>query len=417
MSYVDLSYRPSNDLVCEFYVEPAKGLSVKEASEHVAGESSVGTWTEVQTSIPRIRKMAAKVFYIKGNHVKIAYPQELFEPGNMPQILSSIAGNIFGMKMVENLRLLDIQFPKGLVKSFKGPVYGIPGVRKVTCVKERPLVGTIVKPKLGLDEKGHARVAYEAWIGGVDIVKDDENLTSQTFNRFEKRLALTVQAKEKAEKETGEKKIYMPNITAETSEMLRRMKLVKDSGNEYIMADVLTAGWSGIQSIRTLNEELKLVLHAHRAMHAAMTRNKRHGISMLSLAKTYRLMGMDQLHIGTIVGKMEGEASDIIPIRDEMISERSNPGDHILGQDWLSLKPVFPVCSGGLHAGHIPSLIGYLGKDIIIQAGGGVHGHPGGTISGARSIRQAVDAVMQGIPIQEYAKSHKELAEVLKIWK
>lgn len=414
MSYMDLSYRPKNDIVCEFYMEPAKRLSVKEAAEHVAGESSVGTWTEVSTSTPRIKKMAAKIIRIKGNYVRIAYPQELFEAGNMPQIMSSIAGNIFGMKMVENLRLEDIQFPSSVLSSFKGPVYGIQGVRRITAVKERPLVGTIVKPKLGLDEKGHAKVAYDAWVGGVDIVKDDENLTSQQFNGFEKRLELTVKAKHEAEKATGERKMYMPNITAETAEMLRRAKLVRDSGNEYAMVDVLTVGWSGIQSVRDENDGLKLVLHAHRAMHAAITRNKKHGISMLALAKTYRLIGMDQLHIGTIVGKMEGEAKDILEIRDAIVQQKVKPRGHMLEQGWNGIKPCFPVCSGGLHAGHMPSLVSYFGKDVVIQAGGGVHGHPGGTVAGAKSIRQSLDAVMQNASLEEYAKTHKELAQALK---
>jgi ribulose-bisphosphate carboxylase large chain len=416
MSYLDLSYRPKNDLVCEFYLEPAKGLSIKDAAEHIAGESSVGTWTEVSTSTPRIRKMAAKVFSIKGNYVKVAYPQELFEPGNMPQIMSSIAGNIFGMKAIEKLRLEDVQWPYPIMKSFKGPLYGIPGVRKITKVRERPLVGTIVKPKLGLDEKGHAKVAYDAWKGGIDIVKDDENLSSQSFNRFGKRLELTVRMKEKAEQETGERKMYMPNVTAETNEMLKRAKLVKDSGNEYLMVDILTAGWSGLQTLRDANQDLKLVMHAHRAGHAAFTRGK-HGISMLVIADIARLIGIDQLHIGTIVGKMEGGKKETQHIEDEIEHNMIKEGSHTLAEDWHGIKPVFAVCSGGLHAGHVPALVKYLGKDIIIQAGGGVHGHPGGTTAGAKSVRQAVEAVMHNKSLEQYAKTHKELAEALKAWK
>jgi ribulose-bisphosphate carboxylase large chain len=416
MSYVDLNYRPRNDMVCEFYIEPAKGLSVKEAAEHIAGESSVGTWTEVSTSTPRIRKMAAKIFSIKGNYVKIAYPQELFEPGNMPQIMSSIAGNIFGMKAIDRLRLEDVEWPYSLMKSFKGPLYGIPGVRKITGVKERPLVGTIVKPKIGLDEKSHAKVAYDAWIGGIDIVKDDENLSSQPFNRFEKRIRETLRMRDKAEKETGERKMYMPNITAETSEMLKRAKFVKDSGNEYLMVDIITTGWSSLQTLRNENQDLKLVMHAHRAGHAAFTRGM-HGISMLVISDTARLIGLDQLHIGTIVGKMEGSKGEVQHIEDEIEHRIIKEGSHTLAEDWHGVKPVFAVCSGGLHAGHVPALVKYLGNDIIIQAGGGVHGHPNGTISGAKSLRQAVEAVMQKTSLEQYAKTHKELAEALKQWK
>ena len=122
--------------------------------------------------------------------MKIAYPQDLFEKDNVPNILSSIAGNIMGMKAVKTIRLEDVSFPKSILKSFAGPKYGIEGVRKMLRVKSRPLVGTIIKPKLGLNEKEHAQSAYESWKGGCDIVKDDENLASQKFNVFEKRIIL-----------------------------------------------------------------------------------------------------------------------------------------------------------------------------------------------------------------------------------
>ena len=127
-------------------------------------------------------------------------------------------------------------------------------------MKSRPLVGTIVKPKLGLNEKEHAGVAYDAWVGGLDIVKDDENLSSQSFNRFEKRVRATLRMRDRAEKETGERKMYMPNITAETGDMLGRAEFVKENGGEYAMVDIITIGWSGLQTVRNRNEELGLVL-------------------------------------------------------------------------------------------------------------------------------------------------------------
>ncbi|MEM7820353.1 MAG: RuBisCO large subunit C-terminal-like domain-containing protein, partial [Candidatus Aenigmatarchaeota archaeon] len=275
--YIHLNYKPSeNDLVCEFRIEPAKGVSMRMASEAVAAESSVGTWTDVKTAGPNIMRKAAKVFYIKPPCVRIAYPSELFEAGNMPCILSSVAGNVFGMKELNNLRLEDIHWPEWLMKSFKGPLYGIPGVRKILNVYDRPLCGTIIKPKLGLGWREHAKVAYEAWCGGIDIVKDDENLTSQSFNKFEERVTETLRLRDKAETETGERKMYMANVSAETNEMIRRAKFVKNAGGEYVMVDILTVGWAGLQTLRDANEELRLVLHAHRAGHAAMTRNKRH---------------------------------------------------------------------------------------------------------------------------------------------
>ena len=415
--YVDLWYKPlKTDLICEFYVEPKQGYSIKQVAEHVAGESSIGTWTDVVTMSDKIKNMGARVFSIDQNCIRIAYPMELFELGNMPQIMSSIAGNIFGMKSVENLRLEDVRWPRKLMESFKGPIYGINGVRKLLKVRQRPLVGTIIKPKLGLDEKKHARVAYEAWIGGCDIVKDDENLSSQRFNKFEKRVKETLKMRNKAEKETGERKMYMPNITAETNEMIRRAKFVKKQGGEYVMIDVITTGWSALQTFRKENEDLKLVVHAHRAGHAAFTRNQKHGISMLVIGDIVRLIGVDQLHIGTVVGKMAGGREEVVSTMEEIEERIVVPHGHRMAEDWHHIKPIFAVCSGGLHPGHVPRLMDILGKDIIIQMGGGIHGHPNGTMIGSIAARQAVDAAMKNISLKKYAKNNTELKRALEKW-
>ena len=414
--YADLKYEPEkDDLICEFRIEPSKGISVKEAAEHIAAESSIGTWVTVKTMSDRIRKLGAKVFETKENYVKIAYPLELFEPGNMPQILSSIAGNVFGMKVVKNLRLEDVEWPYELVKSFKGPLYGIEGVRKLLKIWDRPLCGTIIKPKLGLNEEEHAKVAYDAWTGGIDIVKDDENLSSLSFNNFEKRILETLKMRDKTEKETGERKMYMPNITAEIDKMLERANFVKESGGEYVMVDIITVGWSALETLRNANEDLKLVLHGHRAGHAAFTRGK-HGISMVVVADVARLIGLDQLHIGTIVGKMEGVKEEILAIEDEIEKKIIKEKSHSLAEDWHNIKPVFAVCSGGLHPGLVPYLVKTLGKDIIIQAGGGIHGHRLGTKAGAKAMRQAIDATLNNIPLKQYSKNHKELKIALEQW-
>lgn len=416
--YLQLNYKPAkDDLVMLYKIKPAKGISMAQAAEAVAAESSIGTWTEIATMSPKIKKMGAKVFSLKGNYAKIAYPLELFELGNMPQIWSSVAGNIFNMKDISALRLEDAHWPEKLVKSFKGPKFGIPGIRKLLKIPYRPLCGTIVKPKLGLDEKGHAKVAYESWSGGLDIVKDDENLTSQPFNKFEKRVVETLKLRDKAEKETGEKKMYMANVTAETNEMLKRAKFVKEQGGEYAMVDILTVGWSALQSLREKNEDLKLVLHAHRAMHGALTRNKDHGISMMFIADTARLIGVDQLHIGTAVGKMLESKGEVMMLGEEIEEGFVKAKEHHrLQEDWHNVKPVFAVCSGGLHPGLIPPLVQMLGKDIIVQAGGGVHGHPQGTKAGAKAMRQAIDAVLAGTTLREWAKNHYELQQAISKW-
>jgi ribulose-bisphosphate carboxylase large chain len=403
IDFVDLKYKPAEtDLICTFYVEP-DGISLKEAAGGVAAESSIGTWTELTTAEPYVAKLAAHVFSTEGNVAKIAYPIELFERGNMPNILSSVAGNVFGLKALKNLRLNDVELPAELVKSFKGPKFGIEGIRRLLKVPERPLVGTIIKPKLGLKTLDHARVAYEAWAGGCNIVKDDENLSSQRFNLFEERVVKTLESRDKAEEETGERKVYMVNVTAETEAMLKRAEYVLDHGGEYVMVDILTCGFSALQTLRDQN--FKLVIHAHRAGHAAFSKNPKHGIAMRAIAKVARIIGVDQLHVGTIVGKMSETREEVLKNIDALKAEMSG------------LKPVMPVASGGLHPRLVPALMETFGKDFVIQAGGGIHGHTDGTRAGATAMRQAVDATLKGISLEEYAKTHKELKVATAHWK
>lgn len=405
--FVNAKYKPRrNELVCTFYLEPSK-VSMKYAAGGVAAESSIGTWTELSTMHKYVEKLAATVFEIKksgsGANIKIAYPLALFEPGNMANILSSVAGNVFGLKELRNLRLVDVDFPKALVKSFRGPRYGIDGIRRVTGVDNRPLVGTIIKPKLGLRTAHHAKVAYDAWVGGCDIVKDDENLSSQSFNKFTERLRATLRMRNLAERETGEKKVYMPNVTAETDEMIRRAKYVKEHGGRYVMVDVITVGWSALQTLR--EHSFGLVLHAHRAMHAAITKSQKHGISMRVFAKLLRIIGCDQLHVGTAVGKMSEDKEEVLANIDALKCKMHG------------IKKTMPVASGGLHPALVPKLVEIFGRDFIIQAGGGVHGHPNGSRAGAMAMRQAVCAAMGKVTLKECAGEHKELAAALEKWK
>lgn len=399
--YVNLNYETKKEgLLATFYIEPIN----EETANMLAAESSTGTWTDITTSNKRGReKLKAQVYEIheEQNIIKVAYKHQIFEKKNIPQMLSDFAGNIFGVKAVENLRLLDIKFPKAIVKSFPGPSIGLEGIIEKLGIQERPIIGTIVKPKVGLTPNQHAKVAYQAWIGGCDLVKDDENLTSQEFCKFEERIRKKLMLKRKAEDETGEKKIYAANITAPYQEMVKRAEYVKEQGGECIMVDILTAGFSALQSIAQRFEDM--IIYGHRAGHAAITR-KKHGIKMLVLAKLARLAGVDHLHTGTAVGKMEGEAEEIKEI------------DKFLKSEWYGQRKVIPVKSGGLHPGLIPQLIDILGKKVQITAGGGIYGHPRGPKAGANAMRQAVDAKLKNIDISTYAKTHKELDQALEKW-
>ena len=420
--YVDLNYEPDeNDLIAMYYVEKAPDCkNLEHACEEIAKESSIGTWTKIATlSADIAQRLKPSGYHIdeKNQIVKIAYTKELFEANNMSQILSAIAGNIYGMKVLNKLRLLDITFPKDIVKAYKGPKFGIDGIRNLTKIRERPLLGTIVKPKVGLNEVEHAKVCGEAWSGGLDVVKDDENLTSMSFNKFEKRIEETLKVRDKIEQETGEKKIYMPNITAKLSVMKDRADFVIDHGGEYVMVDIVTVGFSALQEIRDYLEDKNTVIHAHRAMHAAFTRDKTHGMTMLALAKIMRLIGMDQLHTGTVVGKMEGDKKEVVEM-NKVITESKITGNGIstLDQDWGNIKSVLPVASGGLSPLHAPDLIEILGKNLVYQFGGGCHGHPDGTKAGATAIRQAIDSVFEGSRLVDYERTKPELKKALEKW-
>ena len=317
------------------------------------------------------------------------------------------------MKPVKGLLWEDIGIPKKMLDSFKGPRFGINGLRKKFNVKDRPFVGTIVKPKVGLNEREHAKVAYEAWKGGCDIVKDDENLTSQNFNEFKKRFLLTNKLRKKAEKETGEKKAYLINCTAETKMMQRRIKFVEENGGNYIMLDILTLGWGALQTARDFT---KLPIHAHRAGHAMFDRDSKHGMSMEVIAQLARMVGVDTLHIGTVIGKMVGKKDEVLHIEQDIEQNFTKETKEYLSQKWYETKPVLAVASGGVHPRMVDKIMKNMGNDIVLQAGGGIHGHPFGTKAGATAMRQAVDAVLKKKSLKEYAKTHVELEEALKKW-
>ncbi|MFW0837834.1 MAG: type III ribulose-bisphosphate carboxylase [Candidatus Komeilibacteria bacterium] len=407
-------FNPEKHIIAKFYFD-APSLSWREAVHAIAGESSIGTWTKIaRLSKAQYKKLAPKIIGEdrRKHMVKIAYPLALFEEGNIPQLLSSIAGNIFSMKVVEHLRLEDIEFPKSYIKSMPGPRFGIDGLRRLLNIQGRPLVGSIVKPKVGLTAKQHANACYQLWKNGVDVVKDDENLTDQDFNHFRERVREVLKMRRRVEKETGQKKMAIINITAPYNEALKRAKYIKAHGGFCMMVDIIAMGWSAIQSLR--QENLGLVMHGHRAGHSMFSRLPEHGMSMLVVAKLARLAGIDELHTGTVVGKMDGD-SKVVTELDDFLKEDWAHFDN-LRSDWSSIKPVMPVASGGLQPGMIPNVVKYIGQEVIINFGGGIFGHPQGVAAGARAAHQALQATLAGISLTKAAQEHKELATALKYW-
>ena len=422
--YIDGKYSPSrDDFVVLVWVKGKKSLD--KLAEAIAAESSVGTWTKIKTMNERVFKnYRARVFTIikvndKAGYVFIAYPYEHFDDKNLLQILSSIIGNVFGLKELEELYFLDILLPLKFQRQFRGPLYGLRGIRRYvnTTKSRRPHVGTIVKPKVGLAPEEFAKVAYEAWVGGIDLVKDDENLVDQNFCRWRDRFDEVFEAMDKAEQETGEKKLYATNISdISIDRMLDRMYYVKSRGHRMVMLDVYMIGFSGLYHILEYAQKYRLMIHAHRAGYAAWHRGG-FGVSFRILEKLYRLMGVDQLHIGTGVGKMEGGVLSIKRMH-ELAENMAGESKLYLGSMPFrfdqNIKPMMPVASGGLDPGKMDALVAIHGTNITAQAGGGVHGHPEGTEAGAKAMRQAAEAVGKGMSVVDYANTHAELGKAIK---
>jgi ribulose-bisphosphate carboxylase large chain len=416
--FIDRGYKPKKtDLKVLFYFEPEKGETKDDAIGRIASESSTGTWTTLHELPKRMKEIMAIAYKVDGNFVHIAYPMGLWEKGNIPQLLSGIAGNIFGMKALKNLRLVDATLPEEYVRSFKGPNLGIAGLRKYFKIYDRPILGAVPKPKVGFSAEEHAKIGFETWMGGFDCVKDDENLTSTTFNNFYKRVELMAKMRDRAEKETGEIKDAFINITAETDEMKKRAKALHNHGFKYAMIDVVTTGSASVQTMRNVLGDYGMAIHAHRAMHAAFDRNPKHGMTMQFLAKIMKLAGVDQIHSGTAVGKLVGDREEIMSIAN--VLRETNVKAYkkiILEQNWGNIKPAFPVTSGGLHPGLVPDVLSIYGKEMVMLVSGGIHGHPNGTRAGAIATRQALEATKKKISLEEYAENHKELKQALDKW-
>jgi ribulose-bisphosphate carboxylase large chain len=416
--FVDLEYEPDeNELIALFYFEPPQGMSRKESAGRIASESSTGTWTTLTRMPDRMKGLQATSFEMEGNYLKVAYPLDLWERGNISQLLSGIAGNIFGMKGVENLRLIDVQLPLKYIRNFKGPNYSTKGIRKLMKVGKRPLTGAVPKPKIGFSALEHAKVGYETWMGGFDFVKDDENLSSLSFNKFDRRVEFLARYRDKAEARTGSMKDAYVNITAEVDEMKRRADLLHDHGFRYAMVDVVIVGSASVQTIREHLRDLGMAIHAHRAMHAAFDRNPKHGITMQFIAKIMRLIGVNQIHTGTAVGKLVGDRREVQALAD-LLRKRITPAVDgiLLEQDWGPIKNAFPVASGGLHPGLVPDVMDIYGNELVLLVSGGIHGHPKGTRAGAKASMQAIDAHMEGITLEEKAEKAVELRQALEKW-
>ena len=441
MGYWEPDYSPTDtDVIALFRITPQDGVDPIEAAAAVAGESSTATWTVVWTDrLTAAEKYRAKAYRVDptpNNPNKyfayIAYELDLFEPGSIANLTASIIGNVFGFKPLKALRLEDMRLPVAYVKTFQGPATGIVVERERLNCYGRPLLGATVKPKLGLSGRNYGRVVYEALKGGLDFTKDDENINSQPFMHWRDRFLYCMEAVNRASAATGEIKGTYLNVTAGTmEEMYKRAEFAKELGSVIVMID-LVIGYTAIQSMAKWARDNDMILHLHRAGHSTYTRQKTHGVSFRVIAKWMRLAGVDHIHAGTVVGKLEGDPATTKGYYD-ICREEHNPVSLETGlffdQDWASLNKMMPVASGGIHAGQMHQLIHYLGEDVVLQFGGGTIGHPQGIAAGATANRVALEAMVyarnagkdylaEGPTIlAEAAKTCTPLREALDIWK
>src|SRR6056300_1357727 len=328
----------------------------------------------------------------------IAYELDLFEEGSLANLTASIIGNVFGFKAVNALRLEDMRMPVAYLKTYQGPATGVIVERERLDKYGRPLLGATVKPKLGLSGKNYGRVVYEGLKGGLDFLKDDENINSQPFMHWRDRFLYVMDGVNKASAATGEVKGSYLNVTAATMEdIYERAELAKELGSVIIMIDLIV-GWPAIQSLANWCRRNDMILHLHRAGHGTYTRQKSHGVSFRVIAKWLRLAGVDHMHAGTAVGKLEGDPMTVqgyYNVCRDAYTHTDLPRGLYFDQDWCDLKKVMPVASGGIHAGQMHQLIDLFGDDVVLQFGGGTIGHPAGIQAGAVANRVALEAMVK----------------------
>lgn len=450
--YVNLDLpNPKNGeyMLCAFYLLPGGDLNILQAAAEVSAESSTGTNFLVNTETPFSREMNALVYKVDlgKNLVWIAYPRRLFDRGgNVQNILTYIAGNVFWMKEVKALKLLDVRFPPAMLEQYDGPSYTLADMRKYLNVYDRPILGTIVKPKMGLTSAEYAEVAYDFRVGGGDFVKNDEPQADQDFCPYEKMVKHVKETMDRAVKETGKKKVHSFNVSAaDYDTMIARCEMIVHSWMEKwsyaFLIDGTTAGRMAVQTLRRKYPDV--FIHFHRAGHGAFTRPENPiGYSVLILSKFARLAGASGIHTGTAgVGKMAGTPEEdvtaahniygyhaqghifeqnwwLIPDNDEdLIKKIQSDSHHALVTEtdsWRTMKKCCPIISWGLNPTLLKPFIDVMGNvDFITTMGAWCHAHPGGTQKGATALVQACEAYTKGINIHEYAKDHEELAQAI----
>jgi 2,3-diketo-5-methylthiopentyl-1-phosphate enolase len=404
-------------IVATYLVSYHKIIPVPRLSLALAIEQSTGTWVAVPGETPEVRcQHVAKVIGVyevpdyefevpqgvetRDYIVQIAFP-EVNIGEQIPMLLTTIVGNI---SMGGRIKVLDIRFPEKYVAGFKGPKFGIHGLRKLLEIPERPLLNNMIKPCTGYPLEVGAELFRDAALGGCDIIKDDELLADASFNSALGRVKRYMEIEKQVYEEKGERTLYTVNISDKVPKIFENAKRAVELGCNAIMVNYLAVGLPVMQALAE-DPDINVPILAHMDVAGAMYMSPFHGISShIVLGKLPRLAGADIVVIPAPYGK----APVII---DKFLNVART-----LSFPMYDLKPTWPMPSGGITPSMMPDVMRDLGNDIVIGSGGGIHAHPQGPTAGAKAFRQAIDAVMKGISLEEYSKDHPELGVAHKQW-
>jgi 2,3-diketo-5-methylthiopentyl-1-phosphate enolase len=404
-------------IVATYYGAMPRDMMAYFIGPFLAVEQSTGTWTPVPGETPEVRAMhVAKVIGIyevpqyefevpkevdeRSYIIQIAFPFRNIE-NQIPMLLTAVLGNI---SMGGKIKLLDIYLPKVFTDGFTGPRFGVEGIYKALGVEGRPLLNNMTKPCTGYPCQIGADLFYEAARGGCDVVKDDELIADMVFNRVEDRVKAYMALEKRVYEETGERTLYTVNVSDNLPKMFETAKRAVAAGANAIMVNYLAVGLPAMQALAE-DDEVNVPILAHMDCAGALYESHYSGISShLVLGKLPRLAGADVVVFPAPYGKAPFLKDRFLPCADAMTYPLHD------------LLPTMPMPSGGITPLMVPTCVADLGPDIMIGSGGGVHAHPMGPAAGAKAFRQAIDATMQGIPLEEYAKDHQELAVAMGIW-
>lgn len=331
-------------------------------------------------------------------HVEIAFPVDNVG-ANLPTLLTTVAGNLFELGEVTGLRLLDIDLPADYAARFPGPKFGIEGTRELAGVAGRPLIGSIIKPSIGLTPDQTAEVVDALCAADIDFIKDDELLVDPAYAPFEQRLKAVMPVLHRHADRMGRMPMYAINISGSINDMRRRHDAVVAMGGTCVMVSVNAVGLAGVEHLRSYSA---VPIHGHRNGWGAFTRHPLLGFDFRAYQKLWRLAGVDHLHVNGLRGKFW------------------EPDDSVIGsaraclEPFAGVRPIMPVFSSGQWAGQAPDMYAALGRtDLMHLAGGGIIGHPHGIVGGVRSMREAWDAAMAGVSLETYAEGHPALGAAI----